>query len=65
MPDLDRPRCVRIISDTIEALDLTLEDHTDVAKYDNMDEMLKGHAELQADRKAMADLKEFLERDCE
>jgi len=65
MADFDKPRCVRIISDTIDAIDATLEEHTDVISYDTVEGMLEGDAELRQDREAMTGLKEYLERDCE
>ena len=65
MVDFDKPRCVRIISDTIDAIDATLEEHTDVIDYDTVEGMLEGDAELRLDRKAMIGLKEHLEQDCE
>lgn len=65
MTEFDKPRCVRIISDVIEALDETMEEHTGVVNYDDAEMLLKGHAELEADKKAMVGLKEYLERDCE
>jgi hypothetical protein len=65
MVDFDKPRCVRIISDCLEAIDETLREHTDVIEYVNMDEMLKDHAELTADKEALTGLKTYLEMDCE
>ena len=65
MVDFDRPRCVRIISDAIDAIDETLDEHTDVVDYDSVEDMLQGHAELELDKEAMVGLKDYLERDCE
>lgn len=65
MTEIDRPRCVRIISDVIAVLDETMQEHHDVVDYDDMVAMLKGHAELDLDKRAMMGLKDYLERDCE
>ena len=65
MVDFDRPRCVRIISDVVDAIGETLEEHSGVIDYDSLEEMLKGDAELRLDRSAMIELKDYLERDCE
>lgn len=65
MTDFDKPRCVRIISDVIEGLVETMKDHPSVGDYDSHEDMLQGHAELEADKRAMIGLKAHLERDCE
>jgi hypothetical protein len=65
MVEFDKPRCVRIISDVIEAIDMTMEEHPDVVDYESPEEMLEGHAELEADKAALIGLKVQLEMDCE
>jgi len=65
MAELDKPRCVRIISDVIESLDASLDEHANVANYLTMEDMLEGDADLRADKEAMVSLKDYLERDCE
>jgi hypothetical protein len=65
MEEFDRPRCVRIISDTISALDETIADHSKTTQACSAEEYLEDHMELQADKRAMVKLKEHLEMDCE
>lgn len=65
MVDFDKPRCVRIISDCIEAIDEALTEHTDTVEYVDLDEMLQDHAYLTADKEALTGLKTYLEMDCE
>jgi hypothetical protein len=63
MVEFDKPRCVRIISDTITSIDATMADHTDVVDYVSHKEMLASHAELELDKQAMTGLKEHLQND--
>lgn len=64
MSDFDKPRCVRIISDTIESIDEVLKEHHETVDYDDPETMLRDHAELELDKAAMLGLKGHLENDC-